>query len=119
MPVEFVVRLNDDGTVTWFGLSLDTPDGGTAYNVPPNDVAEAVAAIQTAMPGSTVLDDASDDSKPSASASDPWASPTYLADLIRAAPTHDALAELWRGHRDQWTAEHNKLAANRKKEIGN
>jgi hypothetical protein len=108
MPVEFVVRLNDDGTVTWFGLSLDTPDGGTAYNVPPSDVAEAVAAIQEAFPGSTVLDDASDDSKPSAS----------VADLIKAAPSHDALAELWRGHRDQWTAEHNKLAANRKKELG-
>lgn len=110
MPVEFVVRLNDDGTVTWFGLSLDTPNGGTAYNVAPDGMSKALETIQETFPGATVVDEAA---KPSASLSGP-----SIADQIRAAQDHEDLEAVWRANKDDWTAEHNKLAANRKKEIG-
>jgi hypothetical protein len=103
MSVEFIVRLEDDGTMTWCGLSLDRVD----HQAPdPDEHAKAVETIQAAMPGSTVVDDARH-------------SQTPLSDSIRDAQTHQALAELWKQHKDVWTADHNKLAAQRKKEIGN
>ena len=100
--LEFAVQLMTDGSIRYFGL--------TDYRQPMSETdehARAVETVQAAMPGAEVV-------KPS----DPWETAPTLEDLIKAAKDADVLAALWREHKDEWTAEHNKLAAQRKKELG-
>lgn len=96
----YVVELLDDGSMRHVGFDVrDDPAVADSH-------AEALETIQATFPGSTVID-------PSASPSGP-----SIAEQIKAAQDHEDLATVWRANKDEWTAEHNKLAANRKKEFG-
>lgn len=84
-----------------------------------------------AQPGS--YDNASPADDDQSSAVDPWGEPVpqpdpappapqsnaeSLDDKIRAATSQDQIEQLWRAHKDVWTAENTRLAVTRKKQLG-
>lgn len=100
----YVVELLTDGSIRHVGFNAEPSPGE------PDSHTEAIEVIQATLGPVEVLD-------PSESLSGPSVT-DQLGEYIRHSPSHDALAQLWRDNKDLWTAEHNKLAANRKKELG-